>query len=596
MIASLIQDEIAKAQLLVKQNQHIDISEDRAFSYAIIEHFFYRGDENSINDIHGKVTDGANDGGIDFVHFNEDESTVVVGQSKFTESLSYDDVVDELIKMNSTVSSFRNAQTGSFNSDVQRELQNAIDALPEENQGAIEYYLFTTSTINENEAKKKISQRLETFPLESFTLFQSDDIVSKIMSNMEEIEVVAEDKIRIDKSGNYLSYEEPRTGREGIMVNMSSDSLIGLFNKYKDKGLLALNIRGYVTNKKVDSAIDKTLNKERENFWFYNNGITIACDEFSVSGDMVRLYNFSIVNGGQTTNRVGNYKGSNTETFYIPCKIVAHGSNEDAPLFYSTIAEASNSQKPIKPRDLRANSPEMKRLQRWISDSGYVLEVKRGAKRQKNSEVIKNDDFGQAMLSFIYQQPGTARSSKKSIFENDETYSKLFRKNYEKDPDQKQFIIDLIRLIKRFDVIDKHLKSADSSLNQAEREALKNGRQAIIALMGILYRLINSDVTREELNDDPLEAISGEFEYGAFIRNYSGDDIDELLQELVEILSHQISDAYEMSASANQVTSISNFLKTDNKYRENILKRFIYLLRFDDGKRVLEIAEKLFKR
>lgn len=46
-----------------------------------------------------------------------------------------------------------------------------------------------------------------------------------------------------------------------------------------------------------------------------------------------------------------------------------------------------------------------------------------------------------------------------------------------------------------------------------------------------------------------------------------------------------------MSASANQVTSISNFLKTDNKYRENVLNRFIYLLRFDDGKRVLEIVK-----
>ena len=61
----------------------------------------------------------------------------------------------------------------------------------------------------------------------------------------------------------------------------------------------------------------------RDNFWFLNNGIIIACTEFEPDGDTIKLHNFSIVNDGQTTQLIGTYKGTNTKEFYIPCKIVA---------------------------------------------------------------------------------------------------------------------------------------------------------------------------------------------------------------------------------------------------------------------------------
>lgn len=596
MVANLIESEIAKIQSAVQKNQHISIPDDRAFSYVILQHYFYRGDEGFINDIHDKITDGTNDGGIDFVHFDEDAPSVIVGQSKYTEKLSYEDVINELVKMESTVNSFRSAITGTFNGNVQRELQNALDALPDDHQGTVEYYICTTSTIDETALRNKISKSLPKFPIDSFLLMQSHDITSKISQNMEEISVIEEDKIAIDKSNNVLHYEEPKLGRKGIMVNMSSKSLISLFNKYNERGLLALNIRGFVANKKVDSGIDRTLNKERESFWFYNNGVTIACDDFVISGDIIRLYNFSIVNGGQTTTRIGNYKGSNTEEFFIPCKIVAHSNNEDAAGFYSTIAEASNAQKPIQPRDLRANSPEMKRLQRWLLDRGIFLEIKRGLKKPKNKISIKNDDLAQAMLSFIYQQPGTARSAKRQIFEKEDTYTKLFKKNYENDANKQEFLVDLIDLTLRFNAVDKYLKSANVSLSLEDKEALKNGKCALFGLMGILYCISNSDITQDNLNQDLSAALNNDFIYGAFLSNYNGDDINDLLTELVRLLIHQIAQAYMTSSHNSKSTSISNFLKTDKKYRDEALSEFIYNLQFDAGKRILKISDTLFKR
>ena len=89
-----------------------------------------------------------------------------------------------------------------------------------------------------------------------------------------------------------------------------------------------------------------------------NNGIIIACEEFVIDGDNIKLYNFSIVNGCQTTTLLGKYSGRDEgKDFPIACKIIMPSakSSEDFIKFISEIAEASNSQKAINDRDLKAN-------------------------------------------------------------------------------------------------------------------------------------------------------------------------------------------------------------------------------------------------
>ena len=52
-------------------------------------------------------------------------------------------------------------------------------------------------------------------------------------------------------------------------------------NLFKDKGvrLFARNIRGYLGNTEINRVMKNTIEKESEYFWYYNNGITIVCDE-----------------------------------------------------------------------------------------------------------------------------------------------------------------------------------------------------------------------------------------------------------------------------------------------------------------------------
>ena len=51
-----------------------------------------------------------------------------------------------------------------------------------------------------------------------------------------------------------------------------------------------------------------------------NNGLTIACNEYKVDGKFIKLYDFSIVNGGQTTNLIGTYTSKKMIAFIFHVK------------------------------------------------------------------------------------------------------------------------------------------------------------------------------------------------------------------------------------------------------------------------------------
>lgn len=475
------------------------VADESVFEYLAMQFFCYKikNIEPKLYDIESSITNGPNDGGIDFVYYDDEEPKVVLGQCKYTENMKLNDIISELNKMSSTVENFKKANTGTYNKKLKTNLQNALDRLPDESAGNVEYCIFTTSDINQNDVTNKLHAENNLYSKDMVSVYGVSEINSQIKELIEKAKTVNEYKIEIDHPHNVLQYETDNVS--GIMVNMSSESLVRMYDKFKDEGLFDLNIRKYIKNKTVDEGIKETLDKERDNFWFYNNGLTIACSEYVLDGNKVKLYDFSIVNGGQTTNRIGNYKGSNNDKFYLPCKIISIKNNDQK--LYSKIAEATNSQKPINPRDLKSNSPEMKMLQRWLGKEGVYLEIKRGEKKKRNGRNIKNDELGQLLLSFGYQQPGTARNGKRSIFENKPLYNKLYRVNYEKDPNKKEFILDLIKLSEDYSNIEADFKSG-TKIAEDDKNILSNAKYVIFSLLGLSYFIANGDYSRDDLNND----------------------------------------------------------------------------------------------
>lgn len=199
-----------------------------------------------------------------------------------------------------------------------------------------------------------------------------------------------------------------------------------LYRDYKNKGLFEQNLRYQVRGSNVDDAISDSAENNRENFWYFNNGINIVCESYSFLSDSeIELKKFSIINGCQTTSVLGKKLGElNSENdFLILCKIVQADIDGDSDIdFVSALAAAANQQKPIKESDLIANKPIQRVLTSVLSDAGIYYEVKRGQKvPQKLLNIekwarTKSSELGTLIMSAIGQQPGPARTNKEKIF------------------------------------------------------------------------------------------------------------------------------------------------------------------------------------
>lgn len=594
---STIITEINSIKELAK-SRNIDLTDDQAFNYLTLQYLCIKEKNTDTQwyEMDNCLTDGSNDGGIDYVYFDEEENKLIIGQNKYSKNIGINDYVAEINKIMNTLEDFKNGHTGSYNKKTKQILQNGLDRLTDETDGNIDIYFSSLSSFNLEKAMKKtelLENKINSIKI--FDIEEIDDIITKINSS---VEVVKEDKIEIDSPNHFVEYSSPT--QEGIFVNVSSKSVAKLYNKYNTKGLFNLNIRKYIKNKAVDQGITESLNKNRQDFWFLNNGITIACSGFDIDGNTVKLYDFSIVNGGQTTTLIGTYKGSNDEEFYIPCKIISSKddlNDEQSMIFFNSIAEATNSQKPIMPKDLKANAPEMIALKRLLKSRGIDFEIKRGELIKRNSLKIKNDEFAQLVYSFINQKPGTARSNKKILFESNKVYSTIFKKNYTKDQNKQDFIVDLIELNNRYDTIIKRVKlNMSVHFDQNASVVLNNGKTTIFALFGVIYRIFNDDITIAEINTDPGILTTNEFVYGSFISNYTEDDIDEQLLDLIKFLVDIINDLYQDQYENGKVTSVSNFFKTDKKYIDETLNKFISKISRKSNLEELKEYSKIFKR
>ncbi|EGO6082664.1 MULTISPECIES: AIPR family protein [Enterococcus] len=582
-MSTVIENELEKIIEYSKKHGK-EIDKEKAFVYLSIQYFCYQ--TNQIEKVWFDIesdnfTDGKDDGGIDFVFFDDEESKVVIGQNKLSNNVDSNNAVAELCKIIRTVQAFEKKAVQKYNSSVRKNVQNALDRLTDETVGNIEIVFFHTSKFNKEKVKKEIDDQNVVSNIE---FLNKDDLEELILKVKSEIQLVPDFTFNLDGTKNYLRYESE--DKEGVIVNVSSNSLIKAYNQYSSEGLFNLNIRRYIRSKNVDEGIKKTISKDRDNFWFLNNGITIACDDFDVDGNTLKLLDFSIVNGGQTTTLISNYNKRSVEDFFIPCKIVKpknHLDDDERMDFFNDIAEATNSQKPIQPRDLKSNSREMIQLQKLLEEKGIFLEIKRGISAPKTySKKIKNDDLAQIIFSFVNQKPGTARSNKNSLFSVNRNYEDIFRKNYVKDRNQTDFLLDLIDLNQRFNFIKSELReSGNKALSVDELNVFSNGKMIIFAILGLFYRLINKDLYRSELLNQINLLEESHFTYGSFISNYKGDDIDNLLKDLIIEITSDLTELYIQEYDGTKVTSISNFFKTDKKYIEIIVPYFLKKYRID---------------
>lgn len=541
--------------------------------------YYYFGDGNSFDQDIAKtwLTDGANDGGIDAI-INDPSSEgndVIIIQSKYYENtvLDSDAVAAEFVKIKGTLKDLKNNKVVEYNDSVVTAYRNATSQM--EDDGEIRVVLFTSYRPSGKREANKLEKTMRTaLPEYSCEINCGADIESEIEICENGNLSVDFDKLALDKKDNYLEYED------SVIVNISAQSLQDLYTRRRN-GLLGRNLRYYVRQKAVDTGIADTIARTPENFWYKNNGVVIVCDDYDIDGTEIKLTNFSIVNGGQTTNRISQV--DIVKDFYLQCKVVKTkgDTDEEKDMFILGIADATNSQKPIKQADLKANTPEQLRLRARLNNKGVYYITKKGDKTPKQYsepyQSTKMETVGKLCLAATLQMPGSSRSNSKKMFV-DENYYPIF------GSDAKEGVIaDLLRISYYY---DKFLKSDIKSRGYDERSVLpmiKNGRTfqyACIALLcKINYGTLDYPTIAGALNDtDTLKKILRKMDGTDKLISTqlpNEEDVFFTIFDVIgdEVLGYCFGNALDIADSEQKSLAASDYLKKDSTYYKDIIKR-----------------------
>lgn len=558
------------------------LNKEFLFTVECADHFYFNKNigENNIRD---GFVDGAGDGGIDFILTGEDELYLLQGKS--SENISINDIKAIINKVIITIEKIEKNQTKGLNEHLVSTYINAYDSLPDDKK--INIVLFTNATLSKD-TRKQINEIKEMSDFAKYNIIVYDKIEIEAKKETTTEEYVENYKLDLTEASNVLHY-----GENGCIVNVSANSLKRLYMAKCKSGLFSYNLREHIKQANVDDGINRTIQKEPDKFWFYNNGVTIGCEDYDISGNTVKLYNFSIINGAQTTTNIGKSDDVNEKNdFAVVCKIVKpSGSLKSDYDFLSRISEASNSQKQIKPRDLKSNLPEQRLLQNKAAknERPLAIEIKRGVRPDNYGNVspwqrVTNDLIGQLILSCILQRPGDAKTSSSAIFDNSNIYVPVFRRTHDYNT--------LSDLVKLYDEFENFRGPYESEIDDIDKISVsKAGRFTIFAMICYLIKKFRKTITSRrdpELTEDNL---SGDI----FNYDYDGDDFERKLSNLFKILIKIINNIYQTKKGDLKLTSHASFLKNDSYYTEYILKELEEYLDDDDDLEKIKNYMKIFK-
>jgi hypothetical protein len=206
-----------------------------------------------------------------------------------------------------------------------------------------------------------------------------------------------------------------------VCVGRIPVSEVAALMKSHGERLLERNIRRYLGlhGNRVNEGIRSTLQSAApENFYFFNNGLTLVCDKFTYNalqqGDFqIKVKNLQIVNGGQscmTIYKVAEELEKKGSTLPTSASVLVRlyelsSDNNDVVL---QITHATNSQNPVDLKDLRANDIKQQQLEQSIKELGYDYRRKRMETAAKQLDITAGA-AAEAILAVWRQAPQQAK-------------------------------------------------------------------------------------------------------------------------------------------------------------------------------------------
>ncbi len=433
-MTTLIDWRLLEAKVELNEHNWKYETRSQALAHLVLETLF----DLTPEEIGDAITDGPQDRGVDAVYIDEQEKTVVhLFQFKYTPKFenSNDNFpsneIDKLLSFIADMLSKVPSMETNCNPLVWAKIQSVWEILEHEVPQFVVHLCSNMAelTTNELERFKTSLQPYRYFQIKQFSL---ESLVSLII----------EKKVKPTNGHVHLvdrQYFERVDGNiRGLIATLPAMELIELIRDPEDPEKVLLdvfndNVRVYLGAKKnpINKKILESAMKQSAEFWYLNNGITITCNSFEyppgTRSPLLKLTDFQIVNGGQTSNALFEaYKTDkeNLENALVLVRIYETKHREIS----QRIAESTNSQTPIKSRDLHSNDDVQRKLEDEFLAMGYFYERK--TDQHRDSEKERRIDAlvaGQVYLAYYLEFPEVAKKDRGRVF--GDLYDLVFNSN-----------------------------------------------------------------------------------------------------------------------------------------------------------------------
>lgn len=384
------------------------------------------------------ITDGEDDKKCDIIHIDKDEGFAVIIQC---------------YKSKKTKASAPANKASDLNTAISWLLQRPTDELPikirpaalELRQSIIDgsvdqVHIWYVHNLPES---RNVKQELETVRHTAESIFSNHFPGKKVAVFAQEVgsntfedwyndtqsPILVSDKIEFKISDGF----EIKGNKWKAFVTAMPGRLLHKLYKSHSAKLFSANVRDYLGSRRSDVNINygikQTATKSPENFWVFNNGLTVLVHAYDCPHPhkgKLSVTGISIVNGAQTTGALGSLAKMPAKAVVVPVRFVV---TSDADTIFDII-QFNNSQNKVTASDFRSRDKIQKRLReeiKKIPNAEYE-----GGRRGGVSDVIRRNPnllpsytVGQS-LAAVQLDPDIAYNQKSNIWAEDRLYAKYF--------------------------------------------------------------------------------------------------------------------------------------------------------------------------
>jgi hypothetical protein len=303
--------EDLKGEIDLIRKEYPGLKEDSVFVLWFLRAYLANTEEEAI----GALTGGTGDKTIDAILFDYKLQQVHVVQGKFRQSEDKNEERNDVIAFADLSEypwkekGFLEAFYNRLDSLVRHKFKELAKLVRDQRFIMRLYYITTgkcTETIYEEARERVLSAQ---GPAEIF-IFDFEDILTLFKDYIEGVAPAVPTLLLRMASESSIQNEgathryDPSKGIESWVFTMAAKDVGEMFGKTGIR-LFARNIRGYLGNTEINEAMVQTIKNEPDNFWYYNNGITIMCDdakrEQHEGQEFLRVKKPQVINGQQTT-------------------------------------------------------------------------------------------------------------------------------------------------------------------------------------------------------------------------------------------------------------------------------------------------------